>query len=224
MSRIGIVFIHGSGDQGESFRQWIQIHPTFLDFFEQNGAIYRFPSAPLRRYSLQGGEKCHVWHDRVELSLNAEEDLFGIDQSIRQIEENIDSLIRENIPLESIFVFGMSMGGHMALQILNRSRYGSSLAGIIALSCFLSSNSPIWDDLVRRKCADERMPPIMMAHGTKDYLIPYDWGLATSNRLKEVGFDLSFTTIQGMGHDIVRDELEIIKCWIDSRIKKKLVK
>jgi phospholipase/carboxylesterase len=219
-SRLGIVFLHGSGDTGEGFCEWLEEtweSDSFLSNLEKLNISYRFPSASAKPYTLAGGSLSNVWHDRRELALTCSEDMPGINNSIEVIDENIDYLINtEGIPCSNIFIWGLSMGGHMALQSISLSRHSRDLAGIIALSCFLSTTSHIWsmDDASKAL----RIPPIKMIHGEADDLIPCAWGRTTSDMLVEqLGVDVTFSTIPLLRHDLCETEVADIMKWILSK-------
>jgi phospholipase/carboxylesterase len=113
----GIVFLHGSGDTGKGLHQWIQnCNPDFLAKLNGLKFKYRFPSAKPIPYTLSYHYPSTVWHDRVALTLDAPEDTEGVLRSVAFLDAEIEQLILEGVPVEKIFIFGMSMGGHMALQ------------------------------------------------------------------------------------------------------------
>lgn len=220
-SRIGIVFLHGSGDSGEGFRDWLEetcVSHSFIANLETLNIACRFPSATAKPYTLNGGSLLNVWHDRFKLELCSTEDMPGIEYSINVIDEEIDYLINtEGIPCNNIFLWGLSMGGHMALQAISLSKHSQQLGGIIALSCFLSTTSHIWSMDDARKAL--RIPPIKMVHGEADDLIPCAWGQTTSEMLVEqLGVEVSFSTIPRLCHDMCEAEIADIMQWIHSKL------
>lgn len=235
--RAGIVFLHGSGCSGEGFCEWIENTHDILSRFEQSGIKFKFPSAPLRRYTLAGGERLAVWHDRQFLSLSCPEDTDGVLDSIKIIDNSINELICEGVPENRIIIFGLSMGGHMALQAMVRSKYAVNLVCVVALSCFISEISPLWEtmrkDISASTSADNIasaradsptdptkavLAPLLMMHGTADSLIPEAWGCATSFKLKEHGVAVTYSTLQGLGHNMDYIELEYIYNWIIDKL------
>ena len=214
-SKGAIVFLHGSGDTGVGFESWINLNKSVLLHFQALGFATSFPTAPFVPYTLNDGMKSNVWFDRTELSINSPEDLVGVQKSMETIDAIIDGFIEQGIESKNIFVFGMSMGGHMALQVLNRSRYANTLGGIVALSCYVSNNSSYWTELKNKLESNFHFPPLLMCHGDRDALVLYDWGVVTSRRLKEMGIRVQFHSIPGLYHDISYKELELIKQWVD---------
>ena len=214
----GIVFLHGSGDSGNGFRDWLtHTDSSFLDILSENGYIFRFPSATLRPYSLNGGHHLHVWHDRTELTLASEEDTQGIDACIKTVVDScIDTLVRDGAPVSRIYIIGMSMGGHVALQSLLYSKYSNDIAGVVGLSCFISSLSPFWKDMATQQSRGRRIPPLLMMHGTDDWMVSSDWGIATSSRMRdELNAQITFEAIENLAHDMCSSELQKILSWMD---------
>ena len=87
--RRAVIFLHGSGDSGLGMATWLKQ----LGFNPDPDSVFIFPSAPLRPYTLAGGEESavwmiieliidtaltQVWHDRRELNIEAWEDRDGI--------------------------------------------------------------------------------------------------------------------------------------------------
>ncbi len=205
-----VVFLHGSGDTGEGFQEWIaSVHQSFFDELTDLNFEFAFPTAELIRYTLCGGQPMSVWHDRADLHITAKEDLVGIKKSVARIDNIIDSFLARGIPLKRIFLFGLSMGGHLALQMLGFSKHRIGLAGVVALSCFLSRSSQIWEELAICTAAGtlQKLPPVLMSHGDADDLVLFEWGQVTSDRLRQTGLQVSFSKIHGLGHELSRAEL-----------------
>jgi predicted esterase len=225
-SPAGIVFLHGSGDSGSGFRMWIAgTHRTFFDSLSNKGvAQFSFPSAPERRYSLFGGEMANVWHDRKDLALTCPEDTEGVLQSVALVDQEIDRFLSQGVHPRRIFIFGLSMGGHLALQCMCYSKHRANLAGVVALSCFLSTSSPAWSLLAEQVKAEggaksKAIPPLCMMHGEADAMVPCKWGEVTSVRLAgEVGMRVKFQTIPALGHDLSESELQTALDWIDAEL------
>ena len=105
----GVVFLHGSGDSGDGFKNWIcSANGAFLTSLLERGFGYRFPSASPIPYTLCGGELMNVWHDRTGLDVNAPEDTEGVLKSIEFIEKSIEELLMEGVPQHSIYLVGLS--------------------------------------------------------------------------------------------------------------------
>jgi predicted esterase len=183
--------------------------------------IFTFPSARVRPYSLGGGGRCAVWHDRTALDIACDEDTEGVCDAVHNVVDKcIESLVSKGAPVNRIFIFGMSMGGHVALQTILYSKYIDDVAGVIGLSCFLSRSSPFWTGVAVRRAEGRPLPPVLMMHGTSDDMVPCDWGVATSTRLKEeLGMEVVFEAMPGMHHDMCMTEMVIALTWIRNRLQ-----
>ena len=213
----GVIFLHGSGDTGHGLYEWINsTHRHFFSLLDQAHFVCRFPNSPKRPYTLSGGQISSVWHDRVALSLTCAEDTPGILRSVDIVDCEIEALGKEGVPPERIFLWGLSMGGHMALQTSFRSKYASDIAGVVALSCFLSTDSPLWEVIRTSVAAKPALlqRPVLMMHGNRDRLIPLEWGEVTSTRLQQEGLNLSFSPVPRLGHDLCEQQLSSILEWM----------
>lgn len=203
----GVIFLHGSGDTGDGFQSWIaDVNPSFLPDLSSIPCAFRFPSAIPMMYSYSGCVM-HVWHDRNELALSCVEDTAGIMRSIGIIDEEIESLMAQGVALERICIIGLSMGGHMALHMSALSQYSENIACIVALSCFLSTESPLYQTIASRQANGTRIPPIRMMHGDSDRMIPLQWGRTTADLLENLNVNITFSSINSLGHELSPDEL-----------------
>jgi len=210
-----IIFLHGSGDTGGVFRQWLSeiCDGQFWEKLIEHKIKVVCPTAPLRKYSLAGGSECNVWHDREELALDSKEDVKGIEESMKQINRIISSLVTDDkIPIQKIVLGGFSMGGSMTLQYAFRqsqnSTFAQQLGGLFVLSSFLSSRSPIFETLkTRTEKKDASYPSLYYTHGEDDDLIPFEWGRITCERLRASGVNVKFEAIPDLMHALSDDEI-----------------
>lgn len=105
---------------------------------------------------------------------------------------------------------GYSMGGTLA--IYTGYHLFPNIAGIFACSCFLNDDAMVFENLKlnRNHC---RLPKILYFHGTSDKLVLYEWGLKTFNRLKELGVNGNFISIENMYHEIQAQQLLYLEKW-----------
>ena len=213
-----VIFLHGSGDTGAGFRQWIG-RESFVEALRRKGVRTEFPSATPIAYSLTGARDS-VWFDRVGgMAPSNPEQTDSVERSATQINALINKLVAEDIPSEKIAVGGFSMGGGMAIQAALRSQH--TLAGIFTMSSYLCDDAAIYKRLETRGNSDEGesvslrdLPPIWMAHGEKDDFVLPGWGQATSQRLKALRLDVKFTTYPGLHHEFNASELEDLNEWL----------
>jgi predicted esterase len=53
-----------------------------------------------------------------------------------------------------------------------------------------------------------------MAHGDADGYIKLKWGKGTADRLKNFGVPVKFLTMAGMRHELVEEEIEMLRAWL----------
>jgi len=108
-----VIFLHGSGDSGLGMATWLKQ----LGYSPDPDIVLIIPSAPLRPYTLAGGEKSAVWHDRKELNIDAWEDKDGIGAMAQSLEKLVTEVAEvTRLERSKVALGGFSQGGHMALQ------------------------------------------------------------------------------------------------------------
>lgn len=209
-----VIFFHGSGSSGANMKEWVRImHKNFS--FPYIKVLY--PTAPLQPYTPCNGEKSNVWFDRFDISPMVPEKI----ESIAEIETEVKRLIKnENdvgIPSSRIIVGGFSMGGSLSYH--TAFKWDTNLAGVFVMSSFLNHYSTVYQELQN----DVRMsvPPLLQIHGESDYLVPFNWGQTTFNRLKELGVQGEFYAMGRLGHSINRRGMTIVKEWIEKQLPEK---
>lgn len=180
-SRVAIFFLHGSGDNGNNFKYYLETIPLTKQFnyqtFKQillNQKDYQYdlytPSSPIIPYSPAGGEKHYVWYDRSPdfkaKGINDIEDIEGTNKSLQQIINHIRSIENQ---YDHIFVGGFSMGGGLALHCL-RHKISSKIRGIFTMGSFLVQHSLVLEpSVIYNTTTDKKQKnnniPILMLHG-----------------------------------------------------------
>mgnify|MGYP003649937480 CR=1 FL=1 len=173
-----------------------------------------------------GGAEVNVWHDRVGLSPQADEDVEGIKEAVKVVEAEVEELEKLGIPSKYIFVFGFSMGGHVALQFFLQSAVSKRIGGVAAMSCFLAENSLAWrfieeDRSVNTKICgtnsqsvDSSYPKLFQLHGEADEMVKEAWGYQTSTRLRENGIVHEYKSYPSLGHGLRHDAMRDIEQWM----------
>ncbi|MGZ5443461.1 MAG: alpha/beta hydrolase [Thermoanaerobaculia bacterium] len=113
--------------------------------------------------------------------------------------------ITARYPTTSLIVSGFSQGGMMSLDAGLRR----DVNGIIAMSGGLFE-----DDLPDLRAV--KKVPILIAHGTADDVVPVNYARRARARLEEAGFDVTYHEY-AMGHQVVMEEIEVVKDFIASR-------
>ncbi|XP_076657017.1 lysophospholipase-like protein 1 isoform X2 [Halictus rubicundus] len=202
-----LFFFHGSGSSGDDMKAWIELKLREELQFPHIKIIY--PTAPAQPYTPNNGMLSNVWFDRKSIHINVPEELDSVNSMCKTVLELMDAEVSKGIPYENIAVAGFSMGGALSLHLAYRHK--TSLAGCVAMSCFLNRNSVVYEYL---KTNPGRTPPLIQYHGTEDELVPLKWGAESYNNLKELGVDGQFTELMGAHHELTVSEIKSFKNWI----------
>lgn len=96
------------------------------------------------------------------------------------------------IPLEKTFLLGFSQGGAMTLDV----GLVFPLAGLIALSGYLHITEEELQEL-----SDRSFPPILIAHGTEDTVVPIGVARNTREVFERLGVTVEYEEYE-MSHEI----------------------
>ncbi|MCC8995811.1 MAG: alpha/beta hydrolase [Nitrosomonas sp.] len=203
-----IIWLHGLGADGNDFVPIV----NQLDLPLNKSIRFVFPHASERSISINNGYVMRAWYDILNLSFNEHEDESGIRNSQKVIEAMIAREIQRGIPVEKIVLAGFSQGGAMALQV--GLHYTESLAGIMALSCYLPLLRSFAFEVNRNNLAI----PIFMAHGIGDDVIPISYAIKSREVMKTAGFSPEWHEYS-MGHNVSQQEMQDISRWIHEIIK-----
>ncbi|XP_005998463.1 lysophospholipase-like protein 1 [Latimeria chalumnae] len=205
--RASLIFLHGSGDTGQGVRSWIRDILKKELVFQHIKVIY--PTAPSRPYTPMKGALSNVWFDRYKISNDCPEHLESIDSMSQILSSLVDEEVKAGISKDKIIIGGFSMGGAMAMHLAYR--YNQQVAGVFALSSFLTKDSIVYQVLQNCKAS---LPELYQCQGEADELALYSWGEETNARLKSLGVTATFHSFPDLHHEMCRTELENLKIWI----------
>lgn len=103
------------------------------------------------------------------------------------------------------------MGGCLAMH--TGYHLNNQLAGVFACSSFLNTNSIVYQTLKSHNKSSD-LPKLLMFHGTRDDLVPLEWGRATHDQLQQLGVNGDFKILQNAFHELKTNELLEVKDWI----------
>ena len=151
-----VIWLHGLGADGHDFA------PIVPELNIPN-TRFIFPHAPHQPITMNNGYEMRAWYDLYGLTLQTKQDEAGMRAMQQEIELLIEAEQAQGIPADKIVLAGFSQGGAMAF--FTGLRYPKKLAGILALSTYVS---------LKEKLADEahqanKDTPIFMAHGSFIY-------------------------------------------------------
>jgi phospholipase/carboxylesterase len=204
-ARASIIWLHGLGADGYDLADIV----SQLNFPAHLGIRSLFPHAPIRPITLNNGYPMRGWYDILGLDKHSNED----EQGIYAAEQSIHALIAHEesrgIPSHRIILMGFSQGG--ALALYSALRYPKTLGGVAALSAYL----PIASTLTATANPTNKTIPILLAHGTKDMLVPYEFGEHARESLEKLHYTVQWHTYP-MEHNICSQEIEDISTWLQS--------
>jgi phospholipase/carboxylesterase len=195
--------MHGLGADGHDFEPLV---PELLDV-GMPVMRFVFPHAPVRPVSINNGYQMRAWYDIIGIDRRSAEDFAGISASAKAVDGLIQRENERGIAASRIVVAGFSQGGAMALHIA--TRYPETLAGVIALSCYLPQSR----DLPTARHAANQQTPIFMAHGTQDPVVPYPLGEESHQLLKAAGYPVEWHAYP-MPHSLCEPEVTDIRTWL----------
>ena len=202
--QLTILWMHGLGADGHDFA------PIVPQLEGQLSAAVKFifPHAPERPVTLNGGMSMPAWYDIKSIGTTRDVSMEDMELSRKQIEAFIDAERATGMRADQILLVGFSQGGAVAYH--TGLRHTSPLAGIIALSGYI----PVpCDDGSTYPAANKTMP-ILVAHGTRDQVVPPGLADLALAHLKEQGFSCSYKTY-GMEHSVCPEEIDDIATFIN---------
>ncbi|MBQ0138828.1 MAG: esterase [Kurthia sp.] len=127
------------------------------------------------------------------------------DQVVLHIKAFVDEAIQEYaIDANKVFLMGFSQGAILT-QTLSLVIGGERLAGTVALSGYLPQH-------VKEEYGKHSVKglPMLITHGTMDYVLPFHWGQASRDFFEEYNADVQFMEFED-GHGVTPEvQREII--------------
>lgn len=182
-----MVMLHGLGDSIEGYR-WM---PEVLDLPWLN---YLLVNAPDQYY---GG---YSWFDLNNI-------VPGVRQSQKLLFELLDSLPARGFEFGQITLGGFSQGCLMAIDV--GMRYPHQFAGIVGISGWICE----LEQLVKELSPVARQQRLLMTHGLRDPLVPFDQVRAQIPLLKAAGVNVQWREFDKV-HTIIDDEITVIRDFI----------
>lgn len=198
-----IIWMHGLGADGHDFEPLV---PELLTSGMPQ-LRFVFPHAPVRAVTINNGYQMRAWYDIIGIDRRSAEDFEGIAASAAAIGGLIAQENERGVATNRIAVAGFSQGGAMALHIA--TRHPETLAGVIALSCYL----PLSRELAAARNPANQSTPFFMAHGTQDPVVPYPLGEESFQALKAAGYSVEWHAYP-MPHALCEPEVRDLRAWL----------
>lgn len=203
-----VIWLHGLGADGHDFEPIVPelVRPHWP------GLRFVFPHAPVQPVTINAGMRMRSWYDIVSLDFSQpREDANGVRASIAAVEALIAREGERGIPPERVVLAGFSQGG--AITLATGLRREAPLAGLVALSCYL----PLAAATAAEMTETARRQPLFMAHGRQDPVVPFAAGRASSERLAQLGMQLTWHDYP-MQHGVCAEEIRDLGDWLDTRL------
>lgn len=201
-----VIWMHGLGADGNDFVPIV----NELDLSAAPAIRFVFPHAPMMPVTINNGHVMRAWYDVSfgDLEGNTRRaDENGVRRSQAQIGDLIAREVERKIPFKNIVLAGFSQGGAIALQ--TGLRYPQSLAGIMALSCYM----PCGDSFAAEASAANAKTPLLIAHGTEDPVVALRMGKNTRDLLIKSGYGVEWHEYP-MQHSVCLEEVRDIGAWL----------
>lgn len=201
-----VIWLHGLGADGHDFA------PIVPELLRPHWPAIRFvfPHAPVQPITINNGVRMRAWYDILGMDFRSRADKDGVTASVAALDALVEAEIARGIPAERILLAGFSQGGAVILSAA--LRWTRPIAGLIALSTYLPDLQAAADARV----ADGIRPPVFMAHGRQDPVIPLAVAVDTAGVLKTLGFPIEWHEYP-MAHAVCAEELQALGDWLDAR-------
>lgn len=198
-----VIWLHGLGADGHDFEP---IVPE-LRLPARAAVRFVFPHAPVRPVTLNGGMAMRAWFDLYGIGAGLAQDDAGVREAAGWLDQLIAREIRRGVASERIVVAGFSQGGAVALHA--GLRHPQRLAGIMGLSTYL----PMHDRVAAERSDTNASTPVLLAHGSRDPMLPVDLGTRSRDWLEEHGYDVEWHAYP-MEHQVCLEEIRDIGAWM----------
>ena len=191
-----VIWLHGLGADGHDFA------PIVPELNIPN-TRFIFPHAPHQAITMNNGYEMRAWYDLYGLTLQTKQDEAGMRAMQQEIESLIEAEQAQGISADKIVLAGFSQGGAMAF--FTGLRYPKRLAGILALSTYVSLKEKLADEAHKAN----KDTPIFMAHGSFDSIITLDTCLISRRLLEDLDYQVEWHEYP-MPHSVCSEEIEDI--------------
>ncbi len=202
-----VIWLHGLGDSGAGFAPVVPV----LGLPKDHSIRFVFPHAPEQPVTINQGYVMRSWYDIKSMNLHDRADMDGVLASEISVNALIEEQIAAGIPANKIVLAGFSQGG--VVSLFTGLRYGQTLAGIMALSCYL----PTADKLPVELNEANKQTPILQHHGVQDDVVPMSAGKMAHDLLKASNYQTVWRSYN-MPHSVLPEQLIDIGKWLQKRL------
>ncbi|KAI0358944.1 lysophospholipase I [Trametes cingulata] len=200
-----IVFVHGLGQQGES---WVPILQPVVDRLP--GVKWVIPQAPNAPVAFSQGRVRPSWFNIANLPPCNCYDEPGVAASVATIEDLVISEVRGGMESAKIVLVGFSQGGSLSLMTALTTLH--ELGGVACLSGWIPKQAR------QAMLQIEPSLPVFWAHGTTDTEVPLSYAEECVSFLREslhIPEDkVVFKKYEGLEHTVNEAELDDLAVWL----------
>ena len=179
-----VILLHGYGSNGEDL---IGLAPYWKQ--DLPDTVFVSPDAP-NPCEMGFGFQWFSLHDWAPMAL-----LSGAEHVTAYLNKFIDEqMAKYNLPASKVALVGFSQGTMLSLYAGPRRK--EKLAGIVGFSGGLLGGEALIGQ------ANITRPPVYLAHGEMDSVVPVGAFFHAKETLRQAGFDVSGHTTPGMAHTI----------------------
>ena len=202
-----VIWLHGLGDSGAGFAP---IVPE-LKLPKNHSIRFVFPHAPEQAVTINQGAVMRSWYDIKSMDLHNRADMSGVLESEQLVQTLIQEQIDSGITADKIILAGFRQGG--VLSLFTGLRFPHTLAGIMALSCYL----PTADKLPELLSDANKATPVLQQHGRQDDVVPLSAGQMANELLTSNNYSVTWQTYP-MAHNVIPEQLNDISSWLLKRL------
>ena len=202
-----VILLHGLGADGHDFAPVV----PELALPPELPVRFRFPHAPERPVTINGGVRMPAWFDILGLDRQSAVDEAGIRASAQQLAGWIDAEVAAGIARERIVVAGFSQGG--AIALFHALRDPRPLAGVVGLSTYL----PLASTVEAERGGREARLPVLLAHGVQDPVLPLALAEEARSVIESLGHPVTWRTFN-MPHSVCAEEIVLLRQWLLERL------
>ena len=198
-----VVFVHGYGADGADLLGLADSLSPHLP-----GTVFYAPDAP---EACAGNPYGRQWFGIPRFDGSSEADAKA---SLARASEDLNGfldarLVEEGLGPEALVLVGFSQGAMMSLHVAPRR--GEAIAGVVAISGKL-----MFPEVLSMEA--QVRPEVLLVHGDQDPVVPFEEMQAAGNALVANGFTTYGHVMQGTGHGIAPDGLQVALSFIADRL------
>ncbi|MGV8955775.1 MAG: alpha/beta hydrolase [Cypionkella sp.] len=200
-----VVFVHGYGADGADLLGLADVLGPHLP-----DTVFYAPDAP---EPCAGNPFGRQWFGIPRFDGSSEVDAaVEMNRAADDLNGFIDvALQAEDLEPKALILVGFSQGAMMALHVAPRRDV--AVAGVIAISGKLMRPATLAMEMKVK-------PEVLLMHGDRDEVVPFGEMQAAGNALVSNGFQVYAHVMQGSGHGIAQDGLQVALSFISDRLGK----